>query len=142
MNFPVAFGSVFFTIFISVCVCASTLIPLGVTGFFLYRMFSNMGQNNSILKTGVQAPAVILNVEDTGTTMNDNPQVRFTLQVNPYGQPPFQAVTTSFVSRLKIGMLTPGAPATVRYDPNDRTKVAIETLGPQAPNNQQFGQFG
>jgi hypothetical protein len=26
-------------------------------------------------------------------------------------------------------MITPGAPVTVRYDPNDMTRVAIESLG-------------
>jgi len=72
---------------------------------------------------------VILNAEDTGTTMNDSPQVRLTLQVNPAFGPSFQAVTTTFVGRLQVGMITPGAPCTVRYDPSDMTKIAIESLG-------------
>jgi len=117
------------TVVILLCVCVSTLVPLGVTGFFLYRMFKNMNQNSNLIKTGVSAPAVILNAEDTGTTMNESPQVRLTLQVNPTYGPPFQAVTTTFVGRLQVGMITPGASVTVRYDPNDTTKVAIESLG-------------
>jgi hypothetical protein len=123
-------GSGAFTVVILLCVCVSTAIPLGITGYFLFRMFKNMNQNSSVLKTGVSAPAVILNVEDTGTTMNDSPQVRLTLQVTPSMGAPFQAVTTTFVGRLQIGMITPGSPCTVRYDPNDPTKVAIEHLGP------------
>jgi hypothetical protein len=122
-------GSGFFTIFILLCVCASTIIPLGVTGFFLFRMFKNMNQNSTLVKTGISASAVILNAEDTGTTMNESPQVRLTLQVNPAFGPSFQAVTTTFVGRLQIGMITPGASCTVRYDPTDTTKVAIESLG-------------
>jgi hypothetical protein len=117
------------TVVILLCVCVSTLVPLGVIGFFLYRMFKNMNQNSNLIKTGVSAPAVILNAEDTGTTMNESPQVRLTLQVNPTYGPPFQAVTTTFVGRLQVGMITPGASVTVRYDPNDTTKVAIESLG-------------
>ncbi len=122
-------GSGFITIVTLFCVCISTVVPLGVTGYFLYRMFKNMNQNSTLVKTGISAPAVILNAEDTGTTMNESPQVRLTLQVNPAYGPSFQAVTTTFVGRLQIGLITPGSPVTVRYDPNDTTKVAIESLG-------------
>ena len=122
-------GSGFITVITLLCVCVSTIVPLGMTGFFLYRMFKNMNQNSAVLKTGISAPAVILNAEDTGTTMNDSPQVRLTLQVNPAFGPSFQAVTTTFVGRLQVGMITPGAPVTVRYDPADMSKVAIEHLG-------------
>lgn len=120
--------------------CGITVIVLGVTGFFLFRIFKNMGQNNALLKSGVSAPAVILQADDTGTTMNDSPQVRLTLQVNPPGQPPFQAVTTTFVGRLQVGLIMPGMSATVRYDPVNPSKVAIETLngaagGSAAPGN-------
>ena len=122
-------GSGLVTVLVLLCVCVSTVVPLGVAGFFLFRMFKNMNQNSTLIKTGISAPAVILNAEDTGTTMNESPQVRLTLQVNPAYGPSFQAVTTTFVGRLQIGMITPGAPVTVRYDPNDMTKVAIESLG-------------
>jgi hypothetical protein len=122
-------GSGLFTVVILLCVCVSTIVPLGIAGFFLFRMFKNMNQNSTVLKTGISAPAVILNAEDTGTTMNESPQVRLTLQVNPAFGPSFQAVTTTFVGRLQVGMITPGAPVTVRYDPSDMTKVAIESLG-------------
>ena len=122
-------GSGLITVITLLCVCISTVVPLGVAGFFLFRMFKNMNQNSTLIKTGVSAPAVILNAEDTGTTMNESPQVRLTLQVNPAYGPSFQAVTTTFVGRLQIGMITPGASVTVRYDPNDITKVAVESLG-------------
>ena len=82
--------------------CGISALVLGVTGFFLYRMFKGMSANRAVLKTGVSAPAVILNVEDTGVTMNDSPQARLTLQVTPAGHPPFQAVTTALVNRFQI----------------------------------------
>ena len=123
------FGSVLVTIIVFLCVCVSTVVPLGLAGFFMFRMFKNMNQNSGLLKTGISAPAVILNAEDTGTTMNESPQVRLTLQVNPAYGPSFQAVTTTFVGRLQIPLITPGSQVTVRYDPADPTKVAIESLG-------------
>jgi hypothetical protein len=117
------------TVFTLLCVGLSTVLSLGVAGFFIYRIFKSMSGNNAVLKTGVSAPAVILNVEDTGVTMNNSPQARLMLQVTPAGRPPFQAVATTFVGRMQIGMITPGASVTVRYDPNDISKVAIESIG-------------
>lgn len=44
MDIATLLGSGLFTALITVCVCASTVIPLGVAGFFLFRMFKNMNQ--------------------------------------------------------------------------------------------------
>ncbi len=121
-------GSGLITILSIVCTCVITLAVLGVTGFFLYRMFKGMSQNSGLVKTGVAAPAVILNVEDTGVSMNNSMQARLTLQVTPTNRPPFQAVATTFVNRFQVGMLVPGASVQVKYDPADITKVAVESL--------------
>lgn len=120
------------TIVTLVCTCLITLVLLGVAGFFIYRIFKNMSGNSAVLKSGVLAPAVIIGASDTGVTMNESPQVRLTLQVTPADRPPFQAVATTFVGRLQIGMIVPGTSVTVRYDPNDISKVAIESLGAPA----------
>ncbi|HET7143754.1 MAG TPA: hypothetical protein VFI68_07030, partial [Anaerolineales bacterium] len=103
MDIATLLGSGLFTILITICVCASTVIPLGVAGFFLFRMFKNMNQNSGLVKSGVPAPAVIIGLQDTGVTMNESPQVRLTLQVTPADRPPFQAVATTFVGRLQVG---------------------------------------
>jgi hypothetical protein len=121
-------GSGLITILSIVCTCVITLAVLGVTGFFLYRMFKGMSQNSGLVKTGVPAPAVILNVEDTGVSMNNSMQARLTLQVTPANRPPFQAVATTFVNRFQVGLLVPGASVQVKYDPADITKVAVESL--------------
>ena len=121
-------GSGLITIVTILCSCLITLIVLGATGFFLYRMFKGLSQNSGLVKTGIPAPAVILNVADTGVTMNNSMQARLTLQVTPADRPPFQAVATTFVNRFQVGMLVPGASVQVKYDPSDITKVAIESL--------------
>lgn len=123
-------GSGLITIITIVCSCLLTAVILGATGFFLYRLFKGMSQNSGVLKAGVSAPAVILDVQDTGVEMNNSLQARLTLQVTPAGRPPFQAVTTTFVNRFQVGMLVPGASVNVKYDPNDITKVAVESLSP------------
>jgi hypothetical protein len=122
-------GSGLITIITIGCSCLLTAIILGATGFFLYRFFKGMSQNSGLVKTGIPAPAVILDVQDTGVSMNNSMQARLTLQVTPLNRPPFQAVATTFVNRFQVGLLVPGAAVQVKYDPNDITKVAVESLG-------------
>lgn len=134
-------GTTLITIVTIVCSCLIAAIVLGVTGFFLYRLFKGMSQNSGLIKTGVSAPAVILDVQDTGVEMNNSLQARLTVQVTPPGRPPFQAVTTTFVNRFQVGMLVPGASVQVKYDPNDITRVAVESLtagGMSAMNMQSI----
>ena len=111
-----------------VCAGIITVVSLGAMGFFIYRAFGGVMKNNNVLKTGVSAPGVILSVKDTGVTMNDNPQARVHLRVMPMGQDAFEAEATIFVGRFQVGMYVPNAPVMVRYDPADKTKVAIETI--------------
>jgi hypothetical protein len=127
-------SSALITVITLLCVCLTTVGSLALAGFVFFRVFKGMSANKALLQTGLPAPAVILSVEDTGVTMNDNPQARLTLQVSPPNRPPFQAVVNTFVGRLQIGMLVPGAPVSVRYDPNDISKVAIESMGGAASN--------
>jgi hypothetical protein len=122
-------GSGLITIITIACSCLITLAVLGVTGFFLYRMFKGMSANQGLMKTGIPASAVILEVQDTGVTMNNSMQARLTLQVTPANRPSFQSVATAFVNRFQVGMLVPGASVQVKYDPNDISKVAVESLG-------------
>jgi len=62
----------------------------------------------------IDAEATITNVQDTGTTINDNPRVKLTLQVHPEGEQPFEITKKATVSRIHIPKI--GDPMSVRYD--------------------------
>ncbi len=112
-----------------VCGCGGGILAVGISGFFIFRMIQGNAQRRNLLQTGVPAPATIMSIEDTGVRINDQPQAKVTLQVTPANRPPFQAVIKQVFSPFDLGSLTPGAPAQVRFDPNDITKVTIEALG-------------
>ena len=126
-------ASVLITIISLVCGCLLTAVILGGTGFLMYKAFGStfkgMASNRNVLQTGVSAPAVILSVQDTGVTMNENPQARIRLRVMPMGGDAFEAEVTQIVGRFQVAMLVPNASVMVKYDPNDNTKVAIEAYG-------------
>ncbi|HEV2764950.1 MAG TPA: DUF3592 domain-containing protein [Pyrinomonadaceae bacterium] len=118
--------SVMVTVILSLLV---TLPFLALAFVFVGRLVRNSARNRALLATGEPAPALILSAADTGVTVNDSPQVRLRLQVQPAGRPPYEAETTLLVGRLQTGMLAPGMPVQVKFDPADPSRVAVESLG-------------
>lgn len=81
-------------------------------------------QNRKILRSGRAAPARILSVTQTGTYINQNPVVRFTLEVQPADGMPFEAEAERLVYQTQIPQFQPGSAVPVRYDP-ETLEVAI-----------------
>ncbi|MCL4559123.1 MAG: SHOCT domain-containing protein [Chloroflexi bacterium] len=83
------------------------------------------------IKNGVNAPAKVLKVWDTGVSMNDNPQVGLLLEVTPKWGASFQAEVKTLVSRLNSGLVQPGLEAEVRYDPQNPKKLQLVSIDTQ-----------
>jgi hypothetical protein len=57
----------------------------------------------NLVETGARGVGVVLNVHDTGVTMNDNPRVQMTFRIEPLdGSAAFEAEKTKVVSRVQI----------------------------------------
>ncbi len=93
-------------------------------------MFGN--KKKKLLSEGTQAQAVVINVQDTGMTINDNPRVKLTLQVQPEGQTPFEVTKKTTVSRVAIPRV--GDQFIVRYDPSDTSNVEFDQAAAQQAN--------
>ncbi len=102
-----------------------TVVVLVVVFVVFRRVFSSIGQSNRLLTTGEAAQATVLRLWDTGVKLNDNPQVGLMLEVHPASQPAYQVETKCFVSLIKLAQVQPGAVVNVKFDPMDRTKVAL-----------------
>ena len=113
---------------IVVVVGAAVLLP--VTGMFLLfgsiliPFFSSRRAKNKILAEGQTAEARILALDDTGTRINNDPLVSFTLEVYPPAQPPFRAEVRQTVSVIHLPSYQPGKIVGVKYMPGTRD-VAI-----------------
>jgi hypothetical protein len=77
-----------------------------------------------LVHTGIRAPAVIVDVRDTGTTLNESPRVELTLRVEPPGEQPFELRHKMFVSRVKVPRV--GERVMVFYDPEDRSRFTFQ----------------
>jgi hypothetical protein len=78
-----------------------------------------------LMCSGIAGRARIDRVTDTGTAINDNPQVLFDLTVTVPGHVPYAAALTQIVSRLSLGDFLPGATVPVRVSPDDPQTLMI-----------------
>ena len=106
-------------------ICVSILFTLVLIVVIRKFVSKTFGPDEKMLQEGVQANATIIKIWDTGITLNDNPQVGMLLEVSPAGGEPFRVEMKSIISRLALAQVQPGRVVPIRYDPQDRSKVAL-----------------
>ena len=84
-------------------------------------------------KTGVPAQATVLSIFDTGESINGYNIVRLAVEVRPAEGQPYQATVGRLViSCLQAFQYQPGKIIAVRYDPRDKSRVAVDLGAPPA----------
>jgi hypothetical protein len=81
------------------------------------------GNYNRLMQSGVDARATILEMKDTGITLNNDPFVKIRLRIEPPGGPAYEKQLRVAVSR--IGIPAVGDTLNVRIDPNKPQDVII-----------------
>lgn len=109
---------------------AGMLLFFGGMFYLFYRLFFKSIINTKRLqKTGIPAKATILEVNDTGVTINNSPQVKLKLEVkNSFGQK-YTTQIRALVPRLNPGAFRPGMEIAVKVDPKNEMNVAIDYTG-------------
>jgi len=95
-------------------------------GCSVFYRATGISQARKLDKTGRPAEATILEIRDTGMTLNDDPVVDFVLEVRPEGMEPYRARTRMPISRIEIPRFQPGAIVRVNVDPNDPSRVSFD----------------
>ncbi len=96
------------------------------------RMIEAFQKRNQEIETnGLLAPATVLQFTPMGVMVNgNNPAVNLLVEVRPDSAPQFVAQAHGIViAEGSIPKFQPGERITVRYDPNDLTRVAVERSG-------------
>ena len=108
-------------------------ISLGMLALFggmfylFYRIFFKPMMNASRLqKIGLPGKARILEVRDTGVTINNNPQVKLILEVKSSLGQTYQTQCRVMVSRLNPWAYQPGMELPVKIDPQNEQNVVID----------------
>lgn len=102
------------------------LVSVGVT-WLVTRPFARFIFPRQI-KNGVTTEAAVRKVWDTGTTINDDPEVGFLLEFTGVDGTPLQVEAKTVVSRLQVARVQPGITAQVRYDPQKPRRLQILAL--------------
>lgn len=82
-----------------------------------------MKELDDFMKYGTKANATVTEINDTGITINDDPVVRMTLNVNPGMAGTFTHTAELAVSRVKIPRV--GDTVKVIYDQKDLSRFSI-----------------
>ncbi len=103
------------------------LVLFGGMFYLFYRLFFKPIINaNRLQKTGMPGTARILEVKDTGVTINNNPQVKLMLEVkNSLGQK-YTTQCRVLMSRINPGAYSPGMELPVKIDPKNEMNVVID----------------
>ena len=103
------------------------LALFGGMGYLFYKLFfAPMINANRLQKTGLPGTAKILEVRDTGVTINNNPQVKLTVEIkNNLGQR-YSATIKTLVSRINPFVYQPGMEVPVKIDPKNDQNVVLD----------------
>lgn len=108
--------------------CSSMMVGLGG------------GLTPELERDGIPASAEILEIWDTGWTINDNPVIGMKVRVRPSDRAPYEAtIEKTTVSRIAIPQFQPGAVVPVRFDPQNPAVVAVDPAGSAPPPEAATG---
>ena len=102
------------------------LLCLSLTGCAIANKAAGLSQAKELHTTGTLAQAKILDIADTGWTVNDNPVILFTLEVYPERKEPYHAQTRIMISRVHVPQFQPGAVVPIRIDPKNPNRVSLD----------------
>jgi hypothetical protein len=106
---------------------AFVLFLVLAAGCSMIDRMSGVSDTKMLQESGTAAEAVILRIWDTGITVNDDQVIGMEVEVHPAEGEPWRAtIQKSLISRLDIPRFQPGQSVQVRFDPQDRTRVALD----------------
>lgn len=121
-----------------------TLVVLAITGVLFWKVFFPMikdakgmmqsanqmiqgiNAQNNLAMTGTPAQGRVIQMQDTGTRINMNPLIRFTVEVQT--ATPYQAMFDAMVPMISLSRVQPGNVVPVRIDPTNPGRVALGAL--------------
>jgi hypothetical protein len=109
---------------------------LGATAFFFLPQFTSMmgaatqqvdalAAKAQLAQTGMPATGRLLQVQQTGTLVNYNPEIRALVEVHHPQMGVYQVQTTAVIPQISIPQFQPGAQVQVRINPQNPQDIAL-----------------
>lgn len=81
--------------------------------------------NRRLQREGTEANAVLLNMEQTGLYVNNQPQIKLQLQVHPLTGRNFVSETNEVLTLIDLSQLRIGSTLKVKYNPANTKEVMM-----------------
>ena len=108
-------------------------LAMGIAGIVFYMIGRQMaglsGMTQRMRNVGLPGTATVVGIGDTRVTVNNDPVVSFTLDVQVGDGIPYRVETRQLMSRLAVGSFQPGTKLPVLVDPDDPQQVVIDLSG-------------
>jgi hypothetical protein len=105
----------------------AALVAASVFACAVVDHLAGVSDAKALRRTGLPARATILEIWDTGMTVNDDPVIGLRVEVMRDGHPPYVAtIQKALISRLDVPAFQPEKVIPIRVDPEDPQHVAID----------------
>lgn len=91
----------------------------------LFPLLQIARTNRRLLKEGTEAPAILLNMEQTGVYVNNQPQVKLQVQVHSLTGRNFVSETRAVLTLVDLSQLRIGNTLKVKYNPANTKEVMV-----------------
>jgi hypothetical protein len=106
------------------------IVVVGIMSTVFWKvLFGPMVLRNRLDKSGFATNARVVEVSDTGVTVNNAPQVKLLLEITPPNGTTYLVETKQLISRLQTSIYQPGSMIPVLIDLNDKNSVVINYEG-------------
>jgi hypothetical protein len=119
-------------------IAAAVMIPLGVILLVIGIVLAVKSKGTrKIVESGIAGTGTVVAADETGMTVNDQPMLVFTLDIEAPTLAPYRATSRSTVPFLAVSQLSQGMKLPVKIDPDNNQKVYIDwdnwTMNRMAP---------
>jgi len=124
MEFPALLGlGISGVTFVIICISGifGLVITVAAIAVPIYLIRNNQKRAQDLMAKGTQGEATILELEDTGMFVNNNPRVKLTLEIRMPMYPTYQLTKTATVPIIRIAQVQVGSVVQVMVDMSDPT---------------------
>jgi hypothetical protein len=116
-------------------------VAIGLAGLYMFLEW-RANKSGELRHKGTAATATILEMTQTGTYINEMPQVRFRFRVEPQGGVPYEVSSLMTVPHIALGALTTGTPIKVFIDPTNRNNLLVDWMAVSTAGSFTISQQG
>lgn len=111
----------------SIQIAVTMVVFFGTMGYLLYKFLWQPRSNiKRLQKTGIPGKAKIIEVQNTNISVNNNPQLKLTMELKNNAGEIYTTSCKHVVSRLKPVSFQPGKEVNVKIDPANEKNVIVD----------------